>query len=321
MIIGLIGDLHLNNNPPRKRLDNDYLETQLAKMDQAFGVFTDNKCDIVLQPGDWFDTQTVAKKVISESIRQLIRSGYSEHVYAVWGQHDVNGHSEATVPNSPLTVLEAAQTLTVLGSEPVYPTGAYGRGHSDSTPHGAPVALYGAPFGLDIPVPVNKDDYNILVGHIMVGDQNMYPDQHITMSKRFLKNHPEYDMIFLGDYHYRFSATVGDRAIMNMGAIVRKTMAKMDQELEPACGVFNTETNHLEVYKLDCAPVEEVLDLTPDIVKSDNTKILAALVDKLNDSDTLLCDWKRTLIEVLDEMKANDGSRQWIDDTLEEVNA
>ena len=320
MKIGLIGDLHLNSTAPRKRLDEDYLETQLAKLDQAFMIFTDQDCDIVLQPGDWFDTQTVAKRVISESIRQVLRSGYGEHTYAVWGQHDVSGHSEATVPNSPLTVLEASQVLTVLGSEPVYPEGAHGWHHSGSQADGAPVALYGAPFGMPIPKPVNKDEYNILVGHIMVGDKNLYPDQHITMSKRFLKNNADFDLIFLGDYHYRFAAHTGNRSIINMGAMMRKTVAEMDKALEPACGVFDTETNELDTFKLNVAPVAQVLDLTPEIAKTDNSDVLASLVDKLHDSKTVLCDWKRTLTEVLDELKANEGSREWIDKALEEVN-
>jgi len=38
--IGLLGDIHLTNRSPRRRLD-DYFETLMDKLDQAFAIFDD----------------------------------------------------------------------------------------------------------------------------------------------------------------------------------------------------------------------------------------------------------------------------------------
>lgn len=319
MKIGLIGDLHLHNVAPRRRLDHDYLGTLMGKLDQAYQVFTNEKCDIVLQPGDYFDTCTVAKKVVSEAIRQLIRSEYAGHVYTVWGQHDVSGHSETTVPNSPLTILEAAQVVTVLGSEPEYPVGTCGTLLANKGSDGRPVTLYGAPFGMPIPTPKDgKKDFNILVGHVMCGDRPLYPEDTLISPVNFLKTHPEYDLVFLGDYHYRFRAEHNDQRIVNVGALVRKTIGTFDLQHEPACGVFDTNTLETTIHKLHVEKVSHIFNTEQDVKSNDNA-ILAELVERLGDTSKVLCDWKRILGQVLAEMKATPPVSEVIDKTIEEV--
>jgi len=320
MKIGLLGDLHLNSMCPGRRLDENYLDTQMLKLDQAYEIFKDAGCDIVLQPGDYFDSCTVANRTKSAAIAQIKRSGFWGRIYVVWGQHDVSSHSAATVPNSPLTVLASGGAVHVLGPEPIIVEPEPEGGPGGSPAHGRPVALYGAPFGQPVPEPVQKLENfcNIMAGHIMVGNRPLWPGQDLPSPKRFLREHPDYGLIFLGDYHYRFSATLGDRRIANMGALMRKTIGEYDQALKPACGVYDTETNELETIELKVSPAKDTFNFEKEVKSSDNA-ILAELVEKLSDENLVLCDWRRILQTVLEELNAGKGPRDIIDDTLEEI--
>jgi len=318
MKIGLIGDTHLNSVAPKRRLDENYLETQMGKLRQAYEIFHVHDCDIVLQAGDYFDSYTIANRTKSAAIYQLRESGYWGQVYCVYGQHDISSHSAATVPNSPLTVLESSGALRMLGSEPII-IGSEPQGGPEGSPtDGRLVALYGAPFGQPVPEPKSENLCNILVGHIMCGNRPLWPGQDLPSPKRFLREHPQYDLIFLGDYHYRFSATIDDRRIANMVALMRKTIREHDQALEPACGVYNTETNELETIKMIVAPAEDTFNFEEEVKSSDNA-ILAELVEKLSDENLILCDWRRILQKVLEELKAGKAPRDIIDEALEEI--
>jgi len=137
MKIGVIGDLHLTNRSPERRQD-DYFQTLLGKLQQAMDIFVAQGVHYVIQVGDFFDSPTVANRVKSAIIR-LLRQ-YQIPVSCIYGQHDVTGHSAATLPNSPLAVLEAAGVVSILGTQEL----------------GNGVAIYGASFGADIPVPNHR---------------------------------------------------------------------------------------------------------------------------------------------------------------------
>lgn len=309
MKIGIIGDTHLTNRSPVRRID-DYWETLYEKVQQALKIFDDRGCEVISQSGDFFDSSTVACKVQSEIIRLLCYSGKVEQkgILCCYGQHDISGHSKWTLPNSPLVVLEAAGVVKILKDEPVIIA---------DDKNGFNLCFYGASFGEPVPKPY-EDSYNVLVAHRMVGDRPLWPGQELVGPRTFLRKHPEYNLIIVGDYHYRFIETWDGRTIINPGAIVRKTISKFDLDHKPAVVVFDTDTNEAEVVELDVKPIEEVFDLTRDVKRKDS-KILSQLVEKLKSGGKRLVNWKHFLVQVLEERKSNQKVRDIIDSTLEEV--
>lgn len=307
MKIGILGDLHLTNIAPKRRID-DYSKTLARKLSQALHIFDEKECDCIIQVGDFFDSSTVAKRVESEVIQLFHCFGRDEdrRIFCVWGQHDVSGHSKSTLPNSPLAVLQAARVVQILTDNPVYD------GDEDTI-----ISLYGASFGEFVPKP-SEEHYNILVTHRMIGNRPLWPGHELTGPRAFLRKHPEYNLVCCGDYHYRFIETWNGRTIINPGAIVRKTIGKFDLEHKPAVVIFDTDTNETEVIKLDVEPVEKVFDFTKIVKKKDN-EILANLVEKLKSSGKKLSGWKHVLVKVFDERKSKDAVREIIDHGLEEV--
>jgi predicted phosphodiesterase len=308
MKIGILGDIHYTNRAPRRRID-DYFQTQLRKSNQALTIFEEMECDIVIQPGDFFDSPAVADRVKSTIITLL--KGYGRKIYCVWGQHDITGHSKSTLPNSPLAVLEAAEVVEILDNK----SRIVGTVDEDSD---ISVCLYGAGFGEDIPEPY-EDCYNILVAHRMVGDRPLWPDQELIGPREFLRKHTGYNICIFGDYHYRFSEKWNGRIIVNVGALVRKTVSKFDLEHRPAVGVFDTSTNEVEIIELDVKPVKEILDLTKE-VKGKGSNALVRLVERLKEGSKKLIGWKSILLRVYEERKSCSAVKEIIDSTLEELN-
>ena len=309
MKIGILGDLHLTNMSPKRRID-DYWKTLCRKMSEALYTFDEHDCDVVIQVGDFFDSPTVARRVSSETIQLLHCFGRADdrQVLCIWGQHDVSGHSKATLPNSPLYALESARVVKILNAKPVK---FLGHEHSD-------ISIYGASFGESVPEVSNKNAYNVLVTHRMIGDRRLWPAQVLPGPTQFLLKHPDYDLILAGDYHYRFIENYDGRTIINPGAIVRKTIGRFDLEHRPAVVIFDTDTSDTKIVELNVKSPEKVFDLTSGTKKKDNV-ILKELVRRLKEGDRKLAGWKSILVQVFKKTKSSKGVRKVIDETLEEV--
>lgn len=320
MRIGLIGDTHYTNKAPSRRLD-DFWETQKRKTRLVLDIFRDRRCDYVLQAGDLFDNPMVSYQVISELIDIFKNYAHwiGRPVGVVFGQHDIFGHSSATLPNSPLAVMESARVITIINQNGL----VIGHKSGDKWPHISQnrAMVYGAGFGQDIPTPESTDDFNILVAHRMVGDRPLFPDQELENPTSFLTQNPAFDLILVGDYHYRFVSRDGNRVIINCGALVRKSISKFDLEHEPAVAVFDTESRELEVIKLEVDPVDRIFDLTP-VQKRDDSK-LRQFIDEIKrqhgDSCRNMRTWRDKLIKVMDARGAGQEVRKIINESLESI--
>lgn len=312
MLIGIMGDTHYTNRGPSKRLD-DFFATQLRKTEEAFNIFADHKCDIIIQPGDLFDGPTAANKVKAALI-QLFKE-HRVKLYCVAGQHDITGHSLGTLPNSPLAVMEAADVIQMLKSEMtiIRPSGCRAVDELN---------CYGASFGSEIPTPKYPDAYNILVIHAMIGDRELFPGQNLTKPRNFLKKHPEYNLVVAGDYHFSFHASEGKRTIVNAGCLVRKTVCKFDLEHKPSVFIFDTKKDQLRKFPLTIVPSDEVFDLTRPNTQSDFdvskfTNSILQTTAGMNKSQEDLA--KRTLKTIFKEKGTSQAVQDLIDDCLEEV--
>lgn len=186
MKIGVIGDLHFSSIAPERRLDKDYLSTCGVKLSYCLELLGD--CSVVIQAGDFFDRYSVSNKAIAMAIKSIsIGSKLGFRIYGIAGQHDLSGHNISSYENSPLKVLEAADVFELLRSSPCSPIG-YDSGFK-------PINFYGASFGESIPEVKDKDRYNVLVIHAMIGDRQLFPGQELENPRAFLKNYPDYNTV------------------------------------------------------------------------------------------------------------------------------
>ncbi|MHA1592370.1 MAG: metallophosphoesterase family protein [Candidatus Heimdallarchaeaceae archaeon] len=310
MKLGILGDLHLTNRGPRRRLDN-YFETQIDKLKQALNIFDREKCSHIIQVGDFFESPDTGNYVIS-TIISLLRSRNIK-ILCCYGQHDISGHNAFTLKRSPLKVLESAGVVKILSKDPVQLANNV---VGDDKRY---LMMYAASFGEKVPETDANDPYNILVTHRMIGDKSLYPGQELTSPRKFLRDNPNYNVVFCGDYHYRFQDVYQGRTIVNPGCLMRKTIGKFDLEHQPGVTIFdvNKDKDGLSLFLLKVKTIEEIFDLEK-AGKKDNKKLLE-FIENLRENNESDVDWKRNLVRVLSERKSSKEVKDIISRILSKV--
>lgn len=318
MKLGLIGDFHLTNRGPERRLDN-YFQTGLDKFAQALQIFKANNCDEVLQAADLVDAPTVSNRVKAEIIR-TIKENWGKPIYCCYGNHDISGHSSSTVPNSPLAVFESAGVIKLVSEKPeLIHWDRNKEGFGDRTP----VYVYGSSFGEEVPVPEQPGVFNILITHRMLGDRPLYPGQPLESPRAFLKAYPDYSFVFCGHYHYAFQDRLNDQVMINAGAMLRRNLTDLKFGLEPSVVIFDTCTLKYEIFPLKVQPVKEIFNLAVKEVKDSKslTQLVEDLKEQMSGEKKGNYIWKSILLNVLKEKNANTKVSSIIDRAIEEVTA
>jgi predicted phosphodiesterase len=265
-----------------------------VKLSKALHLLED--CDVIIQVGDFFDSYAVSNRVTAMAIN-VIRMA-RRMIYCVYGQHDLSGHAASTISNSPLQVLKAAGVVHLLDEYPI------GVGTGDDF-----VVMYGAPFGAEVPK-VDTKGFTVLVTHRMIGDRQLYPGQELQAPRSFLRRHPDFDLVCVGDYHYRFDDGVSDRVILNPGVMMRKTLKEADMEHEPAVYIFDTQERKFKVIPVPCDPIEEVMDL--DRVEKRIPIELEEFISKLQLGKTAQIGWKSIMLRVMEQRGTVNSVRELI---------
>lgn len=237
----LVSDLHLVHKNPQARTD-DLVETQFKKFEFILKFARRNKAALLVA-GDFFNiprSWMLLPRVIG------VLKYYDVPVYAVYGQHDTYLYSEETRERTNLGVLAKARLVKVLDDVPV--------GEDDAL-------LYGCSFGSEIPAAeVRKDLCRVLVIHAPISNRAVYPGQKFTMGDKFLKDHPEFDLVICGDIHIQFEERFKGRFIFNTGPVVRKEATEYNFMHKPSLVLFDTETREYEWVEIPHAVAESVLD-------------------------------------------------------------
>lgn len=302
MKLGLLGDVHAKVRAPEGRCD-DWFNVQLGKFRSALDWFTDKGCEYILQPGDFFDSPKPVNMVLSAYINELRK--YEMEMLAVLGQHDTYYHDVVNAERTALHVLQSAGVAVLLGDKPFKHEGVH---------------IYGASWGQEPPA-MRRSSGNvkcILVAHAMVGDKPLWPGHDMARPKQYANRHPGYNLIFLGDYHYRFMADCGETRVVNMGSLMRMRNTPRDRQHAPAVGVYDTETGHVDVFALDVEPAATVF-VEPKEGKSEPSVALNEFLDRLKRSGQLGTSFLDNLEAVMDAQDADGNVKVVVDEILETV--
>jgi len=310
VLILQIGDIHAAFRKPANRLDENYLETIKGKLEQIGNIAAEYDVDVIVQVGDWFDSPEVSKEVVATM--EDIVFDWCTTTAAIFGQHDISGHNAKTFKRSPLRVLEASRLVTMLTDKHV-------------VFNNPDIHFYGASFGQPVPVVKNKDKYNVLVIHAMIGDKELYPGQPLQKPRAFLKKHPDYDLVLCGDYHYNFiDEFFGDnkhQIISNAGAVLRKTVGIRDQKLIPGVHLIDTVAGTIKRLELAVEPVERILNLEKEIdYTEDINSRLVEFIESLKNNNTKQClCWENMLLNVYKDREIKISIQNIISESISEV--
>ena len=307
----LLGDAHLRLTAPKGRID-DFFATQLGKFEQVLNIADEQKCSIILQVGDLFDSPNPANFVLSTYIDMLLKWKNNDvaepwkEFYVVLGQHDLYlGSSDVT--KTATNVLRSADAIMAIL-------------HSNSGYIFQPTLrcrLWGTSFGEVVPEFEKKDNaFDILVIHAAIG-YPLFNEHKIKYPEEFLNEHPNYDLIVCGDYHYPFEFCSEGRWIINPGAMVRLTRSSRDLEHKPSVVVFDTENREFERIYLKILPQETAFDLTSS---EKSVEFNTDLFNSIQDHDTFAgINFEHNLEQFFSENQISNEIRKIIAETMEEI--
>jgi DNA repair exonuclease SbcCD nuclease subunit len=301
----LTGDWHLRASRPRSRVD-DFVSVQQDKVAEILTYSEENEVHLIQQAGDFFNTPNPPYSLLSVYLELLREHRRHGHLVTVLGQHDLYMYSLQSIRRTATRAMEAAGVLDIA--------------HSDPAIYGG-VSVYGASFGEEIPKPLENDtNFKVLIAHRMIGDKALWPGQVLEGPESFLRRNEAYNLIVVGDYHYRFACQKDGRTIVNPGCLVRQTTKEQDLEHQPGFYVFDTDTRELELVLLKTArPAAEVFDLRRTKGEREVDESLLEFVDKLKEQTGIGVSFKENLDRVLTERSASDEVREVIADSMEEV--
>lgn len=313
MKILAVGDEHRRRTAPQHRLD-DYAATHYRKSKEILQIAVENGCQIVLYPGDIYDTANTPHNLLVDylELHNSFVGNWAEPdlLYGViWGQHDQRYHTTAH-ENTPLGVLCAGcKTMKPLTAAP----------YTLEDKNGPSVHLYGASWGEEIPEVVTEG-VNILVTHRMVipsKDKTAWATQtedQYTVSEALLSK--GFNLIVSGDNHGQFvSTSLKHRSsLINAGSVMRSTIAQTDHA--PAVYVYDTVEKTIVRHPLKIAPADKVFNLAVVAETKEKDTKMENFVEALRDVKVRTLDFTKNLKKYIETNNIEPAVKQAIGEIL-----
>lgn len=263
----ITGDIELRAHTPLCRLD-DHWAAQERKIKFISDLAKKYDCPI-LDGGDLFDKkykQNPSHFLISWAIRNLPR-----HFFTVPGNHDLPGKSMENYNRSAMKVLESA--------------GIVSKKRFFALKNQRKVQIYRIPWGepvLPVEIEGNDFDYNVLLIHTMVYDDNMpFPGCEGWEKGQLLRMFSNFDLIVSGHHHATFTGfnKRTNTLLVNPGSLMRNDA---DQEFfKPSIFLWFAAENRVEQVFL---PIESgVVSRFHLEVKEEKEIRLNAFIEKLGE--------------------------------------
>jgi len=219
---GFWTDTHARFETPEERTDN-FFQSLLLKLEEVGQIFKDEKVDYTLFGGDLYDSDTVAKSVIT-GIQTVLRA-WQLPIIGVVGSHDYIGYQMKSLKSTALGITESAGIIDIIGG--------YGHPHAIMlNNHDTKVNIVGKPHTYTFTdskdnMYVEKDLSSTYQIQIVHADLNVKPApwRHILVQDGLTDS----DLVLSGHYHpgWEYPVTMRGRddahnvSFINPGSIAR----------------------------------------------------------------------------------------------------
>lgn len=256
-------DTHIRGTSPRGRIDDIY-ETLKQKFDEIIDIIHEQRIDVVLHGGDFFDRPDIAPSIVRDFASAFQK--FDKPIYGVAGNHDIYGHNPNTIGRTMVGLLDGVKVINLL--EPSRPVVL-----EDPS---VVIQLSGQPYIFDIDYKeryrqyyvVSKPkgiDYAIHMVHGMLLDKKRFEGVPYTLIENIIDT--QADITLAGHFHSGFGVKrVNDRYFVNPGSLVRMTSSLAEIERWPSVVILDVSRADgvsVKLVRLKSAkPGKEVLDRT-----------------------------------------------------------
>jgi DNA repair exonuclease SbcCD nuclease subunit len=247
--LAFVSDVHLSSQNPVCRKD-DLRSVQWDKLNFVYDTAAlAYDCTAVVFAGDLVDV-ACSWSLLPELAEFLSKRRKAINTWTVFGQHDTYMYNAIGRRKTIVGSLAAAGLLSVVGdpNTPFIVQGGAGRW-----------VLHGASYGQppEEPLTTAEQYRNILITHAPISDQALWEGQSYFDAKRFLAEHPKYDLIVCGDIHRAFNISIGKRRIINTGPLLRRKADEAEQR--PHFYILDLDSGKLEKVPVPHSVAEEVI--------------------------------------------------------------
>ncbi|WP_350345032.1 metallophosphoesterase [Proteinivorax tanatarense] len=213
MKIVYITDTHFRGGGPRSRTD-DFVNTCYDKLNEVVNYCNENKVDLLLHGGDFFDRPDISLAVLGEIVGIL--KGCNCPIKGIAGNHDIYGHNPKTLPRTMLGLLDKLGIIKLIDENGVL-----------YAANGVKLQLTGKNYVHDyeqkesyIAKKKLETDFSIHLVHGMLLPKKNIPIDKMTLIETI--GSTEADITLSGHYHQGFgSVEFGGKLFINPGALLR----------------------------------------------------------------------------------------------------
>ena len=228
----LVADLHLSYKPPVARADErSWFGAMERSLSQLRNLQAKHKDSIVLCAGDIFDRWNSPPELINWALERL------PQLHAIPGNHDLPNHRPELAYRSAYGTLTRAGKITELCGWPVLHRG---------------FAIYGRPFGEEIPSIKVPDLKQVLVTHEYLWTSGTGHDGASKESKlsTVAKSFRGFDVVVVVDNHVPFERVLrSGTQVVNCGGFLRRRSNEQDHQ--PRIGLLHS-SGAVTFHPLDC---------------------------------------------------------------------
>jgi len=214
-------DSHFSEQKPKYRIDKDFVETQINKLNQIMEITIEKAVNAVIIGGDLFNNTQPTLNILGKIGAALNINGHywQGDTLSIMGNHDLIGYNHDSVYDSGLGVLDRHGILDILSLESA---SGYAIPKSDCRIFSI---NYRKKQDLERYKLKNKPETAIIVSHDMITPSTMKYESLLIKDVAQVTNA---DIILCSHFHGSFCEKVKDTWFVNPGALIRRTITEID---------------------------------------------------------------------------------------------
>lgn len=262
MRIIVSADLHLREDKPRCRKDENWIETQIKSLDQLADICIKYNSNLFLV-GDIFHRSSEFRMVIY--IQQLANklSAYNLSIYYLCGNHDNLYHSSLNINKSAIGLLENTNNCFYIKD------------------YNFDKSISASNFDEE-----DDNDAQIVFKHTLTLPEKN-PLFESETPETLVEKFPKAEWIFTGDYHHNFHYAKNGKNVVNPGCLIRQASDMKDYQ----CGVYFVDTEKDVAQFIPIIDKEQFVDDSYILKQEEREQRIESFVDKLKDTKNISLDF------------------------------
>lgn len=292
MRMAISADLHLREDRPRCRKDEDWNKTQEKALNQLCRFCVKNNCDLFLV-GDIFHSALEFRMVVYIQKVAVKLSKFGLHLYYLWGNHDCLYHRGINFHKSAIGLLE--------NSINCFPIKDYFENKN--------ISCSAANFDEED----NKDAEYVFKHVLCFPDmKSLPPNVDALTAKDLLSEFPNAKFIFTGDMHKNFHYEKNGRHVVNPGCMLRQAVDF--KNYQPGFYFIDTDKNIVDFQLI--IDDEKFVDDSYILREKEKEERIQAFADKIGEVESVSLDYIENVKSAMMTSKLSEELKETINELV-----